>query len=47
MKTLTFLAMLCAGARLFAQQTAPWTTLKIKSAPLADTRTIYVATPAG
>ncbi len=47
MKTLTFLAMLCAGARLFAQQTAPWTTLKIKSATLADTRTVYVATPAG
>ena len=28
-------------------RSTPWTTLKIKSATLADTRTIYVATPAG
>jgi uncharacterized protein len=48
MKTVLFLAALCTTAPLFAQATPkPWTTLKIKSATLADTRTIYVATPSG
>ena len=49
MKTLLFVAALCATAPLVAQQTptAAWTSLKIKSATLGNTRTLYVATPAG
>src|SRR5262245_18835184 len=49
MKKLLLLAALCMTAPLLAQGTAkpPWSTLKIKSATLGDTRTIYVATPAG
>lgn len=48
MKKFVLLALL-ATTPLFAQQTAkpPWVTLKIGSAILGDTRTIYVATPAG
>lgn len=49
MKRLLFLAALYATAPLFAQAAPkpPWATLRIKSATLTDTRTIYVATPAG
>ena len=46
---LLLLAALCTTAPMSAQGTPapPWATLTIKSATLADTRTIYVATPAG
>jgi predicted alpha/beta superfamily hydrolase len=48
MKGLLFLTMLCVAAPIFAQDTPkPWTTLRIKAAILPDTRTVYVATPAG
>jgi len=49
MNKLVLLAALCTTAPLFAQKAPkqPWATLAIKSATLADTRTIYVATPAG
>jgi len=49
MSRLLLLAALCTPAPLFAQQAPkqPWATLTIKSATLADTRTIYIATPAG
>jgi len=48
MKTVLTLAALCTSAPLFAQGTPkPWTTLTIHSATLAETRTIYVATPSG
>src|SRR6188474_1457546 len=49
MSRLLLLAALCTTAPLFAQEAPkqPWATLTIKSATLADTRTIYVATPAG
>lgn len=48
MTKLVLLAAFCTTAPLFAQRapTQPWATLTIKSATLADTRTIYVATPA-
>jgi predicted alpha/beta superfamily hydrolase len=48
MKVLLFLAALCVTAPLSAQDAPkPWTTLQITSVTLADTRTVYVATPAG
>jgi predicted alpha/beta superfamily hydrolase len=48
MSTLALLVTLCATAPLCAQNAMPqsWTTLTIQSATLAETRTIYVATPA-
>jgi predicted alpha/beta superfamily hydrolase len=46
-KTHLLLAAICATAPLAAQATAkpPWTTLTVRSALLAETRTLYVATP--
>ena len=48
MKAVLLVAALCATAPLVAQDMAkPWAILSIKSATLADTRTVYVATPPG
>ena len=48
-RLLLLVAVLCRSAALFAQNAPqqPWATLSIKSRTLGDTRTIYVATPAG
>jgi predicted alpha/beta superfamily hydrolase len=49
MKRLLFLAAFHVGASLFAQTTPEpqWATVNIRSATLKETRTVYVATPAG
>jgi uncharacterized protein len=47
MSKLLLLAALCTAAPMLAQATPtpPWATLTLKSATLAETRTIYIATP--
>lgn len=48
MKTLLLLVSLGVAAPLVAQQaSAPRAALRIKSSVLAETRTVYVATPPG
>lgn len=49
MSSLLLLAAFCTATPMLAQgtPTPPWATLTIRSATLAETRTIYVATPSG